>query len=327
MIFDGHGDIWTDVTCRRIEHQESDVFRRRHLKKFREGNVTGGIFVIWIDPPHDKDPVKRSAQIVESIRAEQREASDILQPVTCFRDFETGKAAGKINVVTGMEGLSQIGEDINRIDYFYEEVGVRHAMLTWNEQNALAAGWPQDKEQGLTKAGVKAVKRIRELGMVMDVSHLNDKGFWDVMRLAGGPVIASHSNARSICPAMRNLSDDMLKEIGRTDGLVGMNSLREFIDGKYENQNVERLADHVEYIADLIGIRHLGLGYDFDDYLGREALGSFSSNLDSPSGRGVSNEAEAGNLLRVLKERGYTDDELSAVAYGNFFRVFKATWK
>ena len=327
MIFDGHGDIWTDVTCRRIEHQEHDVFRRRHLKKFRKGNVSGGIFVIWIDPTNDKDPVKRSAQIVESIRAEQKEASDILQPVTCFRDFETGAAAGKINVVTGMEGLSQIGEDIDRIDFFYEEAGARHAMLTWNEQNALAAGWPQDKEQGLTKAGVKAVRRIRDLGMVMDVSHLNDKGFWDVMRLAGGPVIASHSNARSICPAMRNLSDDMLKEIAGTDGLVGMNSLREFIDEKYENQTVERLADHVEYIADLIGIRHLGLGYDFDDYLGREALGSFSSNLDSPSGRGISNEAEAGNLLKVLKGRGYTDEELNAVAYGNFFRVFKAVWK
>ena len=327
MIFDGHGDIWTDVTCRRIEHQEHDVFRRRHLKKFREGNVSGGIFVIWIDPPHDKDPVKRSAQIVESIRAEQKEASDILQPVTCFWDFETGAAAGKIKVVAGMEGLSQIGEDIDRIDFFYEEAGARHAMLTWNEQNALAAGWPQDKDQGLTKAGVKAVRRIRDLGMVMDVSHLNDKGFWDVMRLAGGPVIASHSNARSICPAMRNLSDDMLKEIAGTDGLVGMNSLREFIDEKYENQTVERLADHVEYIADLIGIRHLGLGYDFDDYLGREALGSFSSNLDSPSGRGISNEAEAGNLLKVLKGRGYTDEELNAVAYGNFFRVFKAVWK
>ena len=327
MIFDGHGDIWTDVTCRRVEHQECDVFRRRHLKKFREGNVSGGIFVIWIDPPHDKDPVKRSAQIVDSIRAELKEASDILQPVTCFRDFEAGTAAGKINVVTGMEGLSQIGEDIDRINFFYNEVGVRHAMLTWNEQNALAAGWPRDKDQGLTQAGVRAVRRIQDLGMVMDVSHLNDKGFWDVMRLAGGPVIASHSNARSLCPVMRNLSDDMLKEIAATDGLVGMNSLREFIDEQPENQDVEHLADHVEYIADLIGIRHIGLGYDFDDYLGQEALGSFSSNLDSPSGKGVANETEAGNLLRVLRDRGYTDEELGAVAYGNFYRVFQAVWK
>ena len=90
---------------------------------------------------------------------------------------------------------------------------------------------------------------------------------------------------------------------------------------------MEHLADHVEYIADLIGIRHIGLGYDFDDYLGQEALGSFSSNLDSPSGKGVANETEAGNLLRVLRDRGYTDEELGAVAYGNFYRVFQAVWK
>ena len=115
------------------------------------------------------------------------------------------------------------------INYFYDEVGVRHAMLTWNELNALATGWPVDVTRGLTEAGKKAVKRIQDLGMVMDVSHLNDKCFWGVIDLAQGPIIASHSNARSVCPAMRNLTDDMLKAIAKTGGLVRMNSMREFI--------------------------------------------------------------------------------------------------
>lgn len=327
MIFDGHGDIWTDVTNKRISKKEKDIFRRYHLEKFQKGGVNGGIFVIWIDPPYDADPVKRSKEIVESIRCELEEASDILNPVKKFSDFAVGTAEGKINAVTGMEGLSQIGEDIDLINYFYDEVGVRHAMLTWNEKNALASGWKQDPEDGLTKAGEMAVRRIQDLGMVMDVSHLNDKGFWDVMKLAQGPVIASHSNARSVCPAMRNLSDDMLKEIAKSGGLTGINSLREFIDDKRENQTVERLADHVEYIADLIGIEHIGLGFDFDDYLEEEALGSFSSNLDSPSGQGISNEAEAGNLLQVLKKRGYTQDQLDAIAYKNFYRIFQKVWK
>ena len=163
--------------------------------------------------------------------------------------------------------------------------------------------------------------------MVMDVSHINDKGFWDIMNLAQGPVIASPSNARSVCPAMRNLSDDMLKEIARTGGLTGINSLREFIDENREKQTVERLADHVEYIAELIGIEHIGLGFDFDDYLEEEALGSFSSNLDSPSGKGISNEAEAGNLLEVLQKRGYNQEQLDAIAYKNFYRVFQTVWK
>lgn len=327
MIFDGHGDVWTDVTCHAVDHGERDIFRKYHLKKFQEGNVTGGIFVIWMDPPYDKDPVARSKQVVASIKQEMIDASDILNFVTKFEDFEKGTKAGKINVVTGMEGLSQIGEDIDQIDYFYNEVGVRHAMLTWNEQNALATGWPQDVNRGLTEAGKKAVRRMQDLGMVVDTSHLNDKSFWDIMHMAQGPIIASHSNARAVCPAMRNLTDDMLKAIAETNGLVGMNSLREFIDEEHDNQDVEHLANHVEYIADLIGIEHIGLGFDFDDYLGGEALSSFSNNLDSPSGKGISNEAEAKNLLEVLKNRGYNQDQLEAIAYKNFYRVFKEVWK
>lgn len=327
MIFDGHGDIWTDVTVKRADRGERDIFRRYHLEKFRKGNVTGGIFVIWADPPYDKQPEKRSEQIVKSIQEELKDAADILNPVKRFADFETGRKENKINVVTGMEGLSQIGDDIDKIDYFYEEAGARHAMLTWNEQNALATGWPMDVTRGLTEPGKRAVKRIQKLGMVMDVSHLNDKCFWEVMNLAQGPIIASHSNARAVCPVMRNLSDEMLKEIAKTGGLAGMNSLREFIDEKHENQDVEHLADHVEYIADLIGVEHIGLGFDFDDYLGNEALGSFSSNIESPSGTGISNEAEAKNLLDVLRKRGYREEELEAIAYKNFYRIFQRVWK
>ena len=246
MLFDGHGDVWTDVTCKRVDHNETDIFRKYHLKKFQAGKVTGGIFVIWIDPPYDQDPPARSKQIVESIKAEMIDSADLLNFVTKFDDFEKGTKAGKINVVTGIEGLSQIGEDIDMIDYFYNEVGARHAMLTWNELNALATGCPQDPTRGLTEAGKRAVKRMEKLGMVLDVSHLNDKSFWDLMSIATTPVIASHSNSRTVCPAKRNLTDDMLKEIAKTGGLVGMNSLREFVSEKREEQNVQKLCDHLE---------------------------------------------------------------------------------
>ena len=163
--------------------------------------------------------------------------------------------------------------------------------------------------------------------MLLDVSHLNDKSFRDLMSIATTPVIASHSNSRTVCPAKRNLTDDMLKEIAKTGGLVGMNSLREFVSEKREEQNVQKLCDHLDYIANLIGIDHIGLGYDFDDYLGGEALGSFSSNLDSPSADGVSNEAEAYNLILEMKKRGYSQEDCDKVAYKNFYRVFKQVLK
>ncbi len=327
MIFDGHGDIWTDVTCRRIDFGETDVFRKRQLKKFRKGNVTGGIFVVWVDPPYDKAPKQRSEQIIKCMQEEFKDAEDILNQVRNFEDFEKGICEQKINVVVGLEGLSQIGKDISQIDYLYEEVGVRHAMLVWNEQNSLATGWCIDQVSGLSDTGVDTIRRMEDLGVVMDVSHLNDKCFWDAMNHMNGPVIASHSNVRSLCPVMRNLSDDMIKEIARTNGLVGVNSLREFIDDRAEYQNVERLADHVEYIADMVGIEHVGLGYDFGDYLNTDALGSFSNNLNSPSGDGVGDESEAENLLHVLRNRGYKQEQIEMIAYKNFYRVFQQVWK
>ena len=327
MIFDGHGDIWTDVTCKHIDKGERDIFRRYHLDKFKKGNVTGGIFVIWIDPPYDNDPVKRSAQIVESIKQEMEDSKDIIRYVKKFSDFEEARKEGKLAVVNGMEGMAQIGEDIDMINYFYDEVGVRHAMMTWNETNALGTGWPGDVNRGLTDAGKRACTRIQVLGMVMDVSHLNDKCFWDVINLAQGPIIASHSNSRVVCPHMRNLTDDMLKAVAATGGLAGMNSMREFIAEKHDDQTVERLADHVCHIADLIGTEHIGLGYDFDDYLEEGALTAFSDNIDSPSGAGISNEAEASNLLEVLRQRGFSQKELDAIGYGNYYRVFEQVWK
>ena len=87
MLFDGHGDVWTDVTCKRVDHNETDIFRKYHLKKFQAGKVTGGIFVIWIDPPYDQDPPARSKQIVESIKAEMIDSADLLNFVTKFDDL------------------------------------------------------------------------------------------------------------------------------------------------------------------------------------------------------------------------------------------------
>lgn len=327
MIFDAHGDVWTDVTTKTIDHGERDIIRRHHLEKFKEGGVMGGIFVIWIDPPYDKDPVARARQIVTSIKKEMAVSTDIVRYVTKFEDFAKAQQEGKLAIVTGMEGLSEIGTDLNQIDYYYNELGVRHAMLTWNELNDLATGWPVDVTRGLTTVGKEAVKHIQDLGMVMDVSHLNDKCFWDVMNLAQGPIIASHSNARSVCPAMRNLSDEMLKEVAKTGGVVGMNSMREFVDEDVTNQDVEHLVNHIDHIADLIGIKHIGLGFDFDDYLDDEALTAFSTHIESPSCVRISNEREAKNVLVEMKNRGYSQSDLDAVGYGNFFRVFKEVWK
>ena len=327
-IFDGHGDIWTDITVQR-QLGKKEVFRNRHYPKFQKGGVTGGIFVIWVDDPYDaEDPVGRSLAIVEAAKEEFAEQADLLIPARCTADFDRADKEGKLAIVTGMEGAAQIGEDLDLIDFYYEEAGVRDIMLTWNDANALATAWTQDPERGLTDLGKKAVRKIQDMGINIDTSHLNEKSFWDVMRVATGPVIASHSNTRHYCPLDRNLSDEMIKEIGRTGGLVGMNSIRQLISDRKEKQTLNHLIDHLEHTADLIGIDHIGLGFDFDDYLDEETLATFIfDGIESPSAENIANESEAANFPAAMKKRGFSDEDIEKVCWGNFMRLFKVTWK
>lgn len=328
QLFDAHGDIWSDVTVRSLKG-ERDIFRKYHLDKFKKGQISGGTFVMWIDPPYDDDPQKRIRQIEQAVRQELKDADDILNIVKTYNDFETGTKEGKINVLMGLEGLSYIGEDIDQINYYYDEFHVRDIMLTWNEENALGSGWPGDKSRGLTSKGKEAIRRMNELGIVLDVSHLNDKGFWDVIALSDGhPVIASHSNARALSAHGRNLSDDMIKALAGTGGVMGMNRLDAFISSDTEKHTVEGLAEHVDYIVNLVGIDHVGCGFDFEDYLSLDALSKNGAPSENPLGtKGLLSATDAWNFIETLKKKGYSDEDLEKISYKNFYRVYKQVLK
>ena len=221
MFFDAHSEIWCDVTTRRLRG-ETDILRKHHLPRLRKGGVEGSILVIWVDPPYDKDYVKRTQQIMTCVDAEVKECDEI-QIVHTYDEMMQANKAGKIYIFKGIEGLAAIGEDLSKIDKYYD-FGCRHAMLTWNEANALGAGALSGQSYGLTAAGKEAAKLIQAKGMLLDVSHLNDAGFWDIVKLAKKPIVASHSNSRVMCDVPRNLTDDQLRAIRDLDGVVGLNS-------------------------------------------------------------------------------------------------------
>ena len=201
-LYDAHGDICMTLysTVRKV----SGISSVSISCQIPEGRRDGRNLCNVDRPAHDEDPKRRIKEIEKAVKQELEDAADILNIVRKYEDFEKGTKEGKINVMMGLEGLSYIGEDIDQINYYYEEFGVRTMMLTWNEENALASGWPGDPERGLTAKGKEAIRRMNELGMVLDVSHINDKGFWDILELSDGhPVIASHSNARAVSPHMR----------------------------------------------------------------------------------------------------------------------------
>ena len=138
MIFDAHCDIWTHVAKKRLEG-EQNIIKNYHLDKFEKGNINGGIFVVWVDPPYDKNPKTRTKQILDKITEELKDCEDVIHIVKKSEDFDTAKKNNKLAVVIGMEGLQAIDDDIDAIEKLYE-YGVRHASLTWNEENNLATG-------------------------------------------------------------------------------------------------------------------------------------------------------------------------------------------
>ena len=297
MFFDAHSDIWCDVTTRRLRG-ETDILRKHHLPRLRKGGVEGSILVIWVDPPYDKDYVKRTQQIMTCVDAEVKECDEI-QIVHTYDEMMQANKAGKIYIFKGIEGLAAIGEDLSKIDKYYD-FGCRHAMLTWNEANALGAGALSGQSYGLTAAGKEAAKLIQAKGMLLDVSHLNDAGFWDIVKLAKKPIVASHSNSRAVCPHRRNLTDDMFRAIRDSGGVAGLNYYQHFVG---DDPTMEGLVRHVEHFLELDGERSLCLGGDMD---GCELLAGGMRGLE-----------DVPLLWQALADRGYPQSLLEDLFWNN----------
>lgn len=314
MIFDAHSDLWSDVTERR-EAGERNVLERCHLPAMAEGGVEGAVFVLWADPIGGRDYVTATARLLAGMKAELAECGRV-QLVRSWAELQEARRQKKFYIVLGVEGMAAIGDRPAGVDWYYDH-GVRWGMLTWNEENALATGTGGPAGNGLTAAGRQALRRMEELGMVVDVSHLSDGSFRDVAALAQGVVVASHSNCRKLCDVPRNLTDDQLRAIRDMGGVIGVNAYHGFVHKERAHQNVEMLARHAAHIIDVCGVEHLGCGFDFCQYLG-------PGNDPIPD---MTGPAQAPRLLEVLRRMGLREDEVEQVARGNWLRVLRTVLK
>lgn len=318
MVFDGHSDLLYDVTRRRLAG-EDHVLERCHLNRLRRGGVEGLALALWTSAaggetfwehvPEAQTDAGRTEVMMACARAEFAECP-WLAVVRTAEEAEQAKAAGKLYAFLAVEGMAAIGTDLAGIDR-YHEFGARIGMLTWNEENALAAGAGGDAYSGLTDLGRQAVRRMQELGMVVDVSHLNDGGFGDVMKLARGPVIASHSNCRALCDVRRNLTDGQLRAIRDTGGIVGLNVHHAFVHADPAKQTARTLACHAAHMAEVMGIEHVACGFDFCEFMGPGNEGA----------DGLENCAHIQNLFYWLEQLGMSGREREMVARENFLRV------
>lgn len=317
MLFNAHDDIWTNVAIKR-QLGKRDILRNFHCKQYEKGEATGGIFVIWQDKEYENEPKKRAYEIIKNMTIEAVESRDIVQIIRRKEDFDTAETEKKLAVVIGVEGLSFIREDLDLLYVLYM-LGVRHSTLTWNEQNALATGVKGDPQRGLTEVGKQCVKKMNKLGIVVDVSHTNEKTFWDICEASSFPIIASHSNCRKLCDVKRNLYDEQLKAIASSGGVVGLNAFSEFIDADEKERTLEKLAEHMDHMVEVMGIDHVGLGFDFTGYLHDE-----TDNSDRPKViKGFEDITKAQKLIKLLGKKGYSSEDIEKIKYKNFVRVIK----
>lgn len=306
------------------------------LIRMRDSGYMLQNFALFVDKENCDDPWEQVRRLYKIYMSEIEINSDIIAPVLQFKDIAANEAAGKISSMLTVEEGAVCKGETDKLRQLYD-MGVRMLTLTWNYPNEL--GFPNmnakafkntagnaddferffytpDNEGGLTERGREFVSIMEELGMIPDVSHLSDAGFYDVLACTRKPFVASHSNARHVCRLVRNMSDDMIKKLAERGGVMGLNFcadfLREVPAGKYNPGDMEAVVAHAKHITKLGGIEVLGLGSDFDGIDTNEALPGAEC---------------AGRLWEALNKSGYSENELDKIFYKNVLRVYRDTLK
>ena len=258
------------------------------------------------------------AMVARLIRLE-RESQGQTKIVRSAREIRECLENGTFAMELHFEGAEAIDPEFDALEV-YHELGLRSLGITWSRPNRFAHGVPfqypasPDTGPGLTDLGKELVRQCNQLRIMIDLSHLNEAGFWDVAKLSDAPLVATHSNAHGICAATRNLTDKQLDAVRDSDGLVGLNYNCGFLSPTGErgsNLELSVMVDHLDYLIGRLGDDKVGLGSDFDG-------ATMPDNL-----KDVSLQQ---NLLQAMAERGYDEATIRKVAYGNWLRVLEKTW-
>lgn len=311
-----------------VDHQRtagnSEYFRSEYIPQLREGGVGLVVAPIFVDLEYSPEgSLRRSLWLTELLLEEIEKNSDEVALCLTGSDIDAAIDAGKIAFVLALEGCEQIGRDVALLQTFFR-LGVRTAMFTHFGRTLLADGSQEDEaDSRLTAAGVEAVQLMEELGMIVDVSHLNMAGTDHVLEIATRTVIASHSSARSLCDVHRNLTDERIKAIAATGGVVGINFFPLFVDA--EDHTLDRLIDHIEHVVSVAGIDHVGLGPDFVKEIAEKIVGEFQGiDLGQVLEGTTGTPRDFPIVAEAMSKRGFSDEDVAKVLGQNFLRVFKA---
>ncbi|NLG70009.1 MAG: membrane dipeptidase [Firmicutes bacterium] len=310
LVFDAHADtIAIDVVEGRRHLDETGRGGHVDLQRLAAGGVGVQIFSLYVPPtvptPHN---ALRALTILDALAAEVQRSSDRIVWIRRAQDLEEARRSRKLGVIASLEGCEVLAGSLAVLRTLYR-LGVRAAGLTGNVRNEVADGVGEPRAAGLTAFGKEVVAEMDRLGMVVDVSHLSEAGFWEVMEIGRHPVIASHSNARAICDHVRNLTDDQIRALARKGGVMGINFFPGFLR-KEGPATLDDVVRHIDHVVELVGPDHVGLGSDYD------GISRVPQGLEDPS--------HLPALTEALVRRGYDDLAIRKILGDNFARVFTA---
>ncbi|MDR3354091.1 MAG: dipeptidase [Synergistaceae bacterium] len=324
FAMDAHFDLALDLNDRR-EQGKRRVYEELHDGPIRAGGwncVVSSLFIHSFNLP--EMALRKALDQISSLYGEHDESPELFSLCTTVGEVEDANLAGKTGVLISFEGVEPLGSDPLLLKIFHR-LGVRAVGLAWSRRNYAADGCSfnplkEGRKGGLTAFGVEVAEEAEALGMLIDISHLNDEGVEDVARFTKKPFIASHSNCRSLVPSMRNLTDEQTKLVASRGGVIGMNACSAFVSSdKRDDIGAEDLCRHIDHIVKLVGDEHVGLGLDFCDRLASYHVTPPSiESYDSLCGHEALPE-----LVAVLMKNGYKDESIRRIIGLNFRRVYK----
>lgn len=304
-VFDLHCDIGTDIEVSLQKGIESP-FNTRHLENLMKGEVQYVCCACYFCGEESWEYMAQNIIHAEEVLSK----SDVVF-VKNNSDLDT---LGKVNPIISVEGMCGIKENPREKIQFMAKHHVKMASLAWNDENYLATGNRGNVIRGITEAGYEAMDEMNKCGIILDVSHLNEASFWDVMKHSEGKVCATHSNARALCSVDRNLTDQQIRAIAARGGIIGMNACGDFVHSDKDKQDAYHLALHAKYMADLVGVKHVACGFDFMDFLDEYGADEMAKGLKCAS--------EAQNFVAALYEVGFSEAEVEAICYKNALEFF-----
>lgn len=310
-VFDAHNDLLHRALRSSVNILEKNSGGHSDIPRLMEGGVCAQVLALFI--PTDEipsGPLRYTLRLMDILFKAVEESNGQVILAKKAVDIKKARDEGKLAVILSMEGAEGLEEDLAALRMLHR-LGLRIVGIAWSRRNKAADGVTEEGlDEGLTSYGAELVEELNRLGIIIDVSHLAPKGVAQVLKLSKHPVIASHSNVYALCPHYRNLTDAQIKAIAEKGGVIGVNFVPRFLSPRPEKATIEDVLDHIEYIIRLGGIDCAGLGSDFDGFT-------------DPPPKGLEDATCFPRIADGLLKRGYSEDQVEKILWGNFLRVFE----